>query len=138
MLQYSLLDQKVLFFQRSPREQDLTATRGYSALRNCLLLLSLSTTAGKHSAKTFKLLKKGGWTYQTASPDLLRETMNLLYISIQRKRERKDRKVMIFPHLKGPDVTRMFSVQLQRQTLVRTEIPSRMVRNVLNQFCLIV
>lgn len=53
-------------------------TRGYAALRSCVLLLSLCITAGKHSAKAFKLLKKDRWGDQAVSPDLLQETTDLL------------------------------------------------------------
>lgn len=52
--------------------------RGYGALTNCLLLLSLGITAGKHAGKAFKLLKKGGWGDQAVSPDLLQEITNLV------------------------------------------------------------
>lgn len=54
------------------------STRGYGALRKCLLLLSLCTIARKHSAKACKLMKKGRWGDQAVSPDLLQETMDLL------------------------------------------------------------
>lgn len=85
-------------------------TRGYGALRNCLFLLSLCITAGKHSAKAFELLKKGRWGDQPVSPDLLEETMDLLGKGIDLPW--KGRKLMIFPHLKGLGVTRVVLVQL--------------------------